>query len=98
MAINLSEPVDDILCNIVGPNVNAYISTPMIFAHNYSVVSHVPHKKIEPKTRRVKMLCNWQDSLSLCQEFSNMCQYDFRYNYLEFTHEDHDIDYYVIIN
>jgi GR25 family glycosyltransferase involved in LPS biosynthesis len=98
VALNQSQPVDDILCNMVAPNVNVYMSTPMIFEPDASLVSHVPYNKTEPKTRRVKMLCSWQDPLSLCHEMSNMCQYDFRYNYLEFTHEDHNIDYYVLIN
>lgn len=47
---------------------------------------------------RIKMLCNWTDSKSLCQEWKVMCEHDYQWNDLEITWEDKDIDYYVIIN
>lgn len=47
---------------------------------------------------RIKMLCNWTDSKSLCQEWKVMCEHDYQWNELEITWEDKDIDYYVIIN
>jgi len=46
---------------------------------------------------RIKMLCNWCDSKQLCEEWSNMCDYNFIWKNIEITWEE-DVDYYVIIN
>jgi GR25 family glycosyltransferase involved in LPS biosynthesis len=59
VALNHSQPVDDILCNIVAPHVNVYQSNPMIFHPDETLVSHVPIERKEPRVRRVKMICNW---------------------------------------
>ena len=50
------------------------------------------------KVKRIKMSCNWCSSETLCKEWSNMCERDYRWRDLEITHSDIDIDYYVIIN
>ena len=51
---------------------------------------------------RIKMLCNWTNSESLCKQWSNMCDdpVNFRWkNYqLVWTDNKDEIDYYVIIN
>ena len=47
---------------------------------------------------RVKMMCNWCSSKSLCKEWNNMCIEENVWNNIEITWEDTDIDYYVIIN
>ena len=54
----------------------------------------------DSKKIRVKMLCNWCSSQKLCEEWSNMCtdKKDLMWNNIQITHEDTDIDYYVIIN
>ena len=52
------------------------------------------------KNIRIKMICNWCSSEQLCKEWSNMCHDKFhkKWNTIEITHEDKEIDYYVIIN
>ena len=47
---------------------------------------------------RVKMLCNWCSSETLCKEWANMCQTGYKWKNIEITWEDIAIDYYVIIN
>jgi len=49
-------------------------------------------------TIRVKMLCNWMDSKSLCDQWNWMSQGNYRWNNIEITWEDAGVDYYVIIN
>ena len=50
------------------------------------------------KLTRIKMLCNWQNSKQLCDEWSNMCDDGYKWKNFEITWEDDDIDYYIIIN
>ena len=50
------------------------------------------------KQIRVKMLCNWQSSEELCNEWNPMSKGDCKWNNITITHEDDCIDYYVIIN
>ena len=47
---------------------------------------------------RVKMLCNWCSSEQLCKEWSNMCKIGYKWDNIEITWSDDNIDYYVIIN
>lgn len=47
---------------------------------------------------RVKMICNWKSSQQLCEEFEHMTKGDCRWNKLQITWEDTNIDYYVILN
>jgi GR25 family glycosyltransferase involved in LPS biosynthesis/tetratricopeptide (TPR) repeat protein len=49
---------------------------------------------------RIKMLCNWCSSEDLCKEWLKMCKgaNTYKWNDLEITWSDEDIDYYVIIN
>ena len=48
--------------------------------------------------RRVKMLCNWCSSEALCKEWLKMSKGSYKWNDIEITWSDEDIDYYVIIN
>lgn len=50
------------------------------------------------KTISVKMIWNWSDSKTLCDEFNWMSQGDYRWNDIMITWDDIDIDYYVIVN
>ncbi len=63
-----------------------------------SSLSPTELSKIKTSHFRVKMICNWCTSEQLCKEFSNMCESGYTYKNLEITSDDHDIDYYVIIN
>lgn len=44
------------------------------------------------------MLCNWCDSISLCNKWNNLSKGDFQWNNIKIVSSDDDIDYYVIIN
>lgn len=67
---------------------------------HHSMVNHYdenyPPKKYE--RMRIKMMCNWCSSKSLCNEWKNMCINNYSWEDIEITWEDTDIDYYVIIN
>ena len=54
----------------------------------------------QDKKIRIKMLCNWCSSETLCKEWSNMCEdpSSFTWKNLQMTWENENIDYYVIIN
>ena len=54
----------------------------------------------QDKKIRIKMLCNWCSSETLCKEWSNMCEdpVSFTWKNLQMTWENENIDYYVIIN
>lgn len=47
---------------------------------------------------RIKMICNWCTSKQLCHEWNTLSKGNFRWNNIEITWEDHNIDFYVIIN
>ena len=47
---------------------------------------------------RVKMLCNWCSSKTLCDDWNKMSKGNYRWNDIEITWDDKDIDFYVIIN
>lgn len=54
----------------------------------------VRHDKIV----RVKVLCNWCNSKELCNEWDRMSQGGCKWNDIQITWDDKDIDYYAIIN
>lgn len=58
------------------------------------------HEGLYVKDRkfRIKMICNWCNSYELCMDWNRMSQGNFRWNNIEITWEDNDIDFYVIIN
>jgi hypothetical protein len=72
------------------------VKSPWLHAPNGLYVK----KKYKP-TIRIKMLCNWCSSEDLCKEWLKMCKGTsgkYKWNDLEITWSDEDIDYYVIIN
>ena len=50
------------------------------------------------KKINVKILCDWCSSEKLCQECNNMSKGNCIWNNIRITHEDENIDYYIIIN
>jgi len=61
--------------------------------------SQTPTTQLKPQLR-IKMICNWCSSQQLCNEWSNMCERNFRWKNIEMTWSNNpdEIDYYVIIN
>lgn len=53
--------------------------------------------KIDSKTK-IKMLCNWCSSEELLKQWSNMFNDDLIYKDIQLTHDNNDIDYYIILN
>ena len=47
---------------------------------------------------RVKLMCNWTSSYDLCMDWNRMSKGNFRWNDIEITWEDKNVDFYVIIN
>jgi GR25 family glycosyltransferase involved in LPS biosynthesis/tetratricopeptide (TPR) repeat protein len=47
---------------------------------------------------RVKLMCNWCNSKTLVEEWSNLFMYPYGWNTIEFTWEDTNIDYFIIVN
>ena len=47
---------------------------------------------------RIKIIGDWCNSEQLCNEWNVMSQGDCTWNNIKVTHEDNDIDYYIIIN
>jgi hypothetical protein len=47
---------------------------------------------------RVKLLGDWADSTQICDDWNRMSQGDLRWNDIEVTSDDTDIDFWVIIN
>lgn len=60
-------------------------------------MSSFPILQAKRKTR-VKMLCNWCDSESLCKEWDKLSKGKYTWNDIQITWENNDIDYYVILN
>ena len=50
------------------------------------------------KNIRIKMMSAWIESEKLCKEWNIMCERNYRWKNIEITSENHNIDYYVIIN
>jgi GR25 family glycosyltransferase involved in LPS biosynthesis len=50
------------------------------------------------RKQRIKVLCDWCSSYDLCNEFNVMSKNNYTWNNIKITHEDNDIDYYIIIN
>jgi hypothetical protein len=47
---------------------------------------------------RIKMICNWTNPKNLCDEWSIMCKNRYKWNDIEITWRDDNIDFFVIIN
>jgi len=50
------------------------------------------------RTQRVKILCNWTDSNTLCNIWNNQSKGNYTWNNIKLTSDNNLIDYYVIIN
>jgi GR25 family glycosyltransferase involved in LPS biosynthesis/GT2 family glycosyltransferase/tetratricopeptide (TPR) repeat protein len=57
-----------------------------------------PRGEAVPNTVRVKLIGDWCTSEQLCREWNHMSQGHFRWNDIEVTWDDRDVDFYVIIN
>ena len=58
----------------------------------------IKDKYIKQKKYKIKMIGDWCDSKTLCSEWKNVCEAGLTWKNIEITHEDDNIDYYVIIN
>ena len=58
----------------------------------------IKDKYIKQKKYKIKMIGDWCDSKTLCSEWKNVCEEGLTWKNIEITHEDDNIDYYVIIN
>ena len=50
------------------------------------------------KKIRLKMLCSFSSSKDLCDEWKVICENEYQWKNFEITWNDHEIDYYIIIN
>lgn len=81
-------------------------TSPYIRAGEHGLYVHVDrfNKQVNKTSRRnqselrVKMLCNWQSSQAVCDEFNHQTKGNYEWNDIRFTYEDTDIDYWVILN
>tara|TARA_R110002074_G_scaffold173006_4_gene335677 strand:- start:1015 stop:2082 length:1068 start_codon:yes stop_codon:yes gene_type:complete len=89
---NYNEPIDDIYCN----RVSQYATIIGI----YPFITHTGNFKstIDGNWIRIKMIGGSMDSKTLCSHWKNMCEEGLTWKNIEITHEDDNIDYYVIIN
>jgi GR25 family glycosyltransferase involved in LPS biosynthesis len=71
-----------------------YVKKSYNMSHLLKTDTNVPEKKYT----RVKMLCNWCSSKQLCIEWNKQTKGNFIWNNIQFTWENNNIDYYVIIN
>lgn len=83
-------------------NTLGFLKSRVKFPLQKSPWLHAPNglyvKKGYKPTIRIKMLCNWCSSEDLCKEWLKMCKGSYKWNNLEITWSDDEIDYYVIIN
>lgn len=66
--------------------------------YNYDLLKKEYDLQKINKKFRVKLICNWDTSESVCKEWSDMCENDFTWKNIEITWKNINIDYYVIIN
>lgn len=59
---------------------------------------HTMKEGVAEKKLRCKVLCDWGTSESACKGIEKMSQGNNIWNNITLTHEDNDIDYYVILN
>lgn len=53
---------------------------------------------VKKQITRIKMTCSWCSGKELCDEWNHMSKGNYRWNDIEITHTDDNIDFYVIIN
>ena len=66
--------------------------------HDYSLLKNRYNLYKKTKIYRVKLICNWDTSENICNQWSDMCEEKYRWKNIEITWENKNIDYYVIIN
>nr|QBK90570.1 MAG: glycosyltransferase family 10 fucosyltransferase [Pithovirus LCPAC104] len=76
----------------INGNIKYHLSQENNFIQNYNNTLYIKEKCI-----KIKMLCNWTNSKTLCEEWNRMSKGNFRWNNIKITWED-NADYYVIIN
>ncbi len=59
---------------------------------------HPKNNKNAKDSVRVKLMCNWCSAEEICRDWGRMSPGDLRWNNIEVTWEDTDIDFYVIVN
>ena len=100
--------IDNLMANAqsksgcVAFNTLGFLKSHVRFPLNSSPWLHAPggiyiKRGYKPATR-VKMLCNWCSSEDLCKEWLKMSKGSYKWNDIEITWSDDNIDYYVIIN
>jgi len=90
----IAEKRADCVCfNTFGFYKNAFDSNNLI-----KIEGDLYVKKRAIPSIRIQMMCDWCSSEQLCREWSNMCLDEFRWNNIEITWDNVNIDYYVIIN
>lgn len=87
--------IDPLIVHAEWYNSENKIDTDIQSNHEAFDLSYI---KFNPKINKVKMLCNWCNSISLCNEWNNLSKGDFQWNNIKIVSSDDDIDYYVIIN
>jgi GR25 family glycosyltransferase involved in LPS biosynthesis len=78
--------------------LKSYVKFPLIKSPYVYSPGGLYVKKLHKPPTRVKMICNWCSSKDLCKEWLKMTRGNYKWNNLEITWTDTDIDYYIIIN
>ena len=76
---------------IIPDNYNTSIS--INFNRYYEKYNNVYKKYL-----RVKLICGWSDSEKLCSDINKLTMGQLKWNNMEFTFDDNNIDYYLIID
>ena len=88
--------------DVYAPDDGLYVNLSRYYKNKKTQEVVIPKTTIVSKSGkqkfRIKMLCNWCDSKSLCDEWNNMSMGNYCWNDLEITWTNTDIDFYVIIN
>jgi GR25 family glycosyltransferase involved in LPS biosynthesis/tetratricopeptide (TPR) repeat protein len=78
--------------------LKSHVRFPLIKSPWLQAPNGIYVKKAYKPSTRVKMLCNWCSSEDLCKEWLKMSKGSYKWNDIEITWSDDNIDYYVIIN
>ncbi len=91
-------------------DINKLVETPWINGNTehgifikknyFEKINNVDKKiqNIDKKYCRIKLMCNWKNSKQLCDEWNVLTNGNYIWNNIQFTWDNFDIDYYVIIN
>lgn len=96
--------------NVVGFNMFGDLKNKIKSVNNFTVLhpldTHINGLRylqtfglyVKNKIVRIKILCEWISSKELCDSLNKMSKGNYRWNNIEITCDDSNIDYYVIIN